>query len=125
MSEPEVAAETEVNTWAHPRAARLAIMVAVLYGPQSWYFTMDYAWNDYRLFWLMFFPGLPVFFPTVLFTQVNAIPLIIVSWILTGVVGTRLYLLSWRSPRLFATASVLTFVWSLISAVGAYAVFRH
>ncbi len=125
MSEPEDAAETEESNWAHPRAARLAIIVAVLYGPQSWYFTMDYAWNDYRLFWLMFFPGLPAFFPTVLFTQVNAIPLIIVSWALTALVASRLYLLSWRSPHTFKWASAAVFVWSVISAFGAYAVFRH
>jgi len=125
VSEPEVASEPGVQSWAHPRAARLAIIVAVLYGPQSWYFAMDYAWNDYRLFWLMFFPGLPVFFPTVLFTQVNAIPLIIVSWALTALVASRLYLLSWRSPHKFKWASVAVFLWSVISAVGAYALFRH
>ncbi|MBL7649953.1 MAG: hypothetical protein JNK74_27585 [Candidatus Hydrogenedentes bacterium] len=125
MSEPEVAAETATGTWAHPRAARLAIIFAVLYGPQSWYFAMDYAWNDYRLFWLMFFPGLPAFFPTVLITQVNAIPLAIVSWTLTALIASRLYRLSCRSPHKFKWTSAAVFVWSVISAFGAYAVFRH
>jgi hypothetical protein len=102
----------------------IGIILSVLYVPQSWFFLMDYSWNDYHLFWLRFVPGLPVFFPVAMMAHPNEWVMLVSTCIVTALVGGGLYFVSRYSTKAFSVLAVLLCIWSTISAVVAYSVFR-
>lgn len=106
------------------RSGAIGAIAIALYAPQLWYFTMDYPWNDYRIFWLRFFPGLPAFVPGVFIRYPNEYVFAIAIWSLTGAAATLAYFVSQRSSRSFYIAVGILFAWSIASAVVAHFMFR-
>jgi hypothetical protein len=116
--DPGETSEPIRRTWA------VGAIVIALYAPQLWYFTMDYPWNDYRLFWLRFLPGLPAFVPGAFFRYPNELAFAVVLWSLTAMAAFGTYMLARRSKWLFYIVLGVLFVWSVASAVGAHSAFR-
>lgn len=106
------------------RVQSVALILAVLYIPQSWFFLMDYPWNDYHLSWLRFFPGLPVFMPVAYLAHPNDTMMMVGTIATTALVAVGLYLLSPWKVVLFKIALVIVCAWSIYSALVAYSVFR-
>ena len=106
------------------RVPTIIAILAALYVPQSWYFLMDYPWSDYRLHWLRFFPGLPVFCPVAMVFHPNEIGMALGIWVTTALVGAALYVLSRKSRLAFWIAVTIVCLWSTVSGVVAYSVFR-
>jgi hypothetical protein len=100
------------------------VILGTLYLPQSWYFFMDYPWNDYRLHWLRLLPGLPAFVPTVLLPLPNELTLFLGSAATTLILGIGLLLACRRSVPLFMVCATLVFVLSVVSAFVAHGAFR-
>jgi hypothetical protein len=119
----------ERQTDDHPlpslrRIAAIPAILAALYVPQSWYFLMDYPWSSYRLHWLRFFPGLPVFCPVAMVFHPSELGMAAGIWVTTALIGVALYVLSRKSRLAFWSALTIVCVWSLISGIVAHSLFR-
>lgn len=99
-------------------------IIAALYLPQIWFFLIDYPWSSYRLYWLKFLPGLPLFFPCFLLTHRFSD---LVSMILPAVcVAAEMAGLFWLSRKAFLAfwlALAAACALSIFSALGAHSVF--
>lgn len=124
MSDSGASHESAGETGPVRRVWAIGGILCVLYLPQMWCLTMDYSWNDYRLFWLRFFPGLPAFLPGALlpFPGPNAMAVGMAG--ITAAAAFGAYRAGRRAERRLYLVLGILFVWSVISAVAAHAVFR-
>ncbi len=106
------------------RGLAVACILIALYLPQSWFFLMDYPWNDYWRSWLKLLPGLPVFIPFAIVTHPHDTLMMWSLWLVTGVVAAALYLLSRKLPVFFWVGVVGVCALSIVSAFGAYGAFK-
>jgi hypothetical protein len=60
---PELLRKAERRARWRKRVIAALVMFVVMYAPYSWLLFIDYPWSDYRVSWIIMWPGLPVLLP--------------------------------------------------------------
>jgi hypothetical protein len=126
---PELLRIAERRARWRKRVIAALVMFVATYAPYSWLLFIDYPWSDYRMSWIIMWPGLPVLLPahemgrSIGLPDPNDFP----GKIVIDSVGVALWLLlSWigsggRKRLIVITVAVLAL--SLLNSWGLYHLF--